>query len=186
MDKKGRILLIQVRPFCLGYKMLTQEEVRALFNYDPESGIVTRKVSVSTNTKIGDAVGSVPNKRKPYLRIQINGKDHYMHRIIWLYFYGSLPYSCIDHINGNGLDNRISNLRIVSLKENSKNQRLFKTSKTGLCGVYVTKSNKFCASIRINGKTLWLGTFGDIKEAANARKEANAAYGFHNNHGIAG
>ena len=163
--------------------MITQEEVNRLFFYDKETGIVTRKISVGGNTMIGDFVGSIPNKRKRYLRTRINGRDYYLHRIIWLYVNGSFPEYSIDHINGDGLDNRISNLRVVTAQENSRNQKLFRTSKTGFCGVYKTKSNKFYATIRMKGKTSWLGVYTTLMEAVDARLKANIANNFHENHG---
>jgi hypothetical protein len=77
----------------------------------------------------------------------------------------------VDHINGNGLDNRKSNLRLATRNENLRNQRTRtdhnKSSKYK--GVWFDKSrNKYRASITINGKCKKLGTFGDQIEAAKA------------------
>ena len=59
-----------------------------------------------------------------YKQIQINGKKDYEHRIIWREHHGEIPDGMqIDHINENGLDNRIENLQLVTHKQNSQRNR---------------------------------------------------------------
>lgn len=90
----------------------------------------------------------------------------------------------IDHINGVKDDNRISNLRSVSFKENMKNMPLKSSSSTGVTGVEARKEHGFyVASITVDGKRKYLGSFKLLDDAKQARKEANALYGFHENHG---
>ena len=69
-----------------------------------------------------------------------------------------------DHINGNGLDNRRSNLRLVTHRQNEQNRHKKKTSKYP--GIYWNKQNKkWEALIRINGKRIHLGLFNDEYKA---------------------
>jgi hypothetical protein len=70
-----------------------------------------------------------------------------------------------DHINHNGLDNRRSNLRVVTHRENCINQK--NLNKTGYVGVK-HQYKSFAAQIKINGRKKWLGTFDTAKEAHNA------------------
>lgn len=79
----------------------------------------------------------------------------------------------IDHINRNGLDNRRSNLRLVSRSDNNKNSKLRSDSTTGVKGVYKhTKNNSWYARIVVEGKWKYLGSFSTKDEAILARKMA--------------
>jgi AP2 domain-containing protein/HNH endonuclease len=83
----------------------------------------------------------------------------------------------VDHINGDTLDNRRCNLRICSHKENLRNQKLPKNSKSGYKGVtWYKRIKKWRSHIRLNKKQIHLGYFDDIKLAANAYNEAAIKY----------
>ena len=75
----------------------------------------------------------------------------------------------IDHIDNDRLNNNLSNLRWVDYTENCMNtrKRISNTS-SQYKGVYKTKSNKWCASIRLNYKKIHIGTFATEDEAGNA------------------
>jgi len=84
----------------------------------------------------------------------------------------------IDHINGNGLDNRVCNLRECSHEENMRNRRMGKNNTTGLKGIYLDRnSNLWKATISVKGRTIHLGKFSD-KEAAH-EAYASAAQKLH-------
>lgn len=85
---------------------LNSDSVNDLFLYDPCSGEVTRKKSVSSYKK-GDVIRSLDSKG--YLRVGINKKRYRLHRVIWLMVYKEWPVHCIDHINGIKTDNRLCN-----------------------------------------------------------------------------
>ncbi len=77
-----------------------------------------------------------------------------------------------DHINGNGLDNRRENLRLVTPRKNTINRSVRITNKTGYSGVYLDKrTNKFTARI-----SLHIGSFDSFDEAVEARKKAEDEY----------
>lgn len=79
----------------------------------------------------------------------------------------------VDHIDGNGLNNQRSNLRVCTHAENARNRRLNKRTTTGLKGVYQRRgSDKWQARIRVDGRFLCLGQFGSKLEAAKAYDEA--------------
>lgn len=86
-----------------------------------------------------------------------------MHRFI-LGYYGDLV---VDHINGNTLDNRKSNLRIVTPTENKQN--------VNPVGIY-KRSGKWAASFQRDNQQHWVGTFNTAEEARQARKDAIEKY----------
>lgn len=67
----------------------------------------------------------------------------------------------VDHINGDGLDNRKNNLRIVSHAKNMLNRQ-------GIHGIKKVPSGKYQACIGINYKGIYLGTFNTYEEAKEA------------------
>ena len=83
----------------------------------------------------------------------------------------------VDHINGNGLDNRKENIRICSHAENMRNQKMRKNNISGLRGVCWDKKKKeWGANIYLNYKQIRLGSFSDMKDAALAYNEAAKKY----------
>ena len=141
---------------------MTRSELMQLVDYSPETGILRAKVR-RTSTKEILGSKSVRQKRV-YLRVCINRKHYYAHRLAWFYVYGKWP-KLLDHINGDGCDNRISNLREASHSENHANQRIRQDSATKLKGVSVQQNGKFRAVITKNGRDISLGTFKTAGEA---------------------
>jgi len=94
-----------------------------------------------------------------------------MHRLI----IGAKHGDIVDHINGNGLDNRRANLRIVSHAENCQNRIGTRSdNKSGANGVYLHPQLGWRAYITINGKRIWLGVFSSFDAAVMARGDAEA------------
>ena len=161
--------------------MITQARLKELLDYNPETGVFTRRVSLSNRVKVGDVAGS--KNSLGYLTICIDGKNQFAHRLAWLYVHGEMP-RYIDHINHDPSDNRIENLRSVSPQGNSRNQKLKSTNTSGFCGVYWNKrKNKWHSQIVLAGRNTSLGYYTSIEEAVNARKSAEIKHGFHENHG---
>jgi hypothetical protein len=76
------------------------------------------------------------------------------------------PGMCVDHINGNTLDNRRSNLRICAQEENNRNRCKNSNSTSGYKGVFWDNHYKKWASyIQVNNKRIYLGRFNDPKKA---------------------
>jgi hypothetical protein len=92
----------------------------------------------------------------------------FMHRVILCF-----PLLTVDHINGNGLDNRRCNLRFCTHQQNSLNVRNRLCPKTSrFRGVYFCKTTKkWCAQIRHNMKLITIGSFNDELSAAIAWDE---------------
>ncbi len=137
--------------------ILTQERIKELLHYDPDTGIFTRIVRTSNCVKPGSEPGYIDTCG--YRTIGINGKFGKAHRLAFLYMTGKLPEADVDHINGDRADNRWSNLRDVSRSINVQNQRMaHSNNKSGLLGVH-RHYGKWQAQIKINGKRIYLGTF---------------------------
>ena len=166
--------------------MLTAERVRELLDYDPETGEFRWKVRTSLSVRPGYVAGCehTDQSGKEYRVIKVGGKFYKAHRLAWLVTHGEFPPEQIDHIDGNGLNNRLDNLRAVSHAENQRNQRKYSNNTTGVVGVYWTKDrHKWRAMIAVNRKDIHLGYFTNKDEAVAARKAAELKYGFHSNHG---
>jgi len=102
------------------------------------------------------------------LNLYHEGKLKYypIHRIVAFVFLGldiENPKQFIDHVNRDRLDNRVSNLRLVTNQENAFNR--------GAKGYYKNR-NKYVAKIIVNGKHIYLGSFETKEEASNAYQQA--------------
>lgn len=121
----------------------------------------------SNRVKAGQAAGR--NNGKGYLRISIDGKNYYAHRLMWFWIYGQMPNLEIDHIDGNRSNNAPWNLRLAEHRQNSQNQGLRATNKSGFHGVSWCKHlSKWVACIHVAGKKRHLGVFSDASDAALA------------------
>lgn len=108
------------------------------------------------------------------------------HRVLFAMMTGKDVQGEIDHINGDRLDNRAANLRVVQHSENMRNQRIRSNNKSGVCGVFwCNTASRWSANIKVNGRNKTLGHFDTIDEATRARREAEEKFGFHANHGKA-
>ena len=152
------------------------------FNYDPTSGSLTwKKVSKFSRYRLGALAGT--SKPSDYLRVKLKGFSYPAHRIIWAIYYGAEPTKTIDHINGDVLDNRITNLREADVVTQGKNRKRNHNNLSGCTGVCFYKAiNKWSAYIKSNNKSIHLGHFIDKAEAIKTRKDAEQVYGFHANH----
>lgn len=169
--------------------MLSQQRLKELLHYDPQTGIFTRLTS-NNQTKIGDVVGTVRNRRKRgkgkthlweddqsqlYVKTKIDGKHYMLHRLAWLYVHGHFPSDMIDHIDGNRQNNKIDNLREATNSQNMMNGR----KKSNCASPYkgVTRSgDKWKMTISIDGKQTYMGTFESEIEAAIAYNRAGFKY----------
>jgi len=165
-------------------KELTQEEVRCYFNYDPQTGALVNKNQrwFGCPVEIGAEAGTFyPDTR--FIRVMVDGKSYLAHRLIWLYVYGSWP-EYVDHIDQDRTNNRINNLRDVTHAVNTRNKPKYKSNKSGVTGVNLSRSGKWFVIINKEvGVRKNMGTFSDKFEAICCRKSAENKYGYHTNHG---
>jgi len=167
--------------------MPPKEVLEKLFHYDPKTGTLYWKINQGNNQiKAGTEAGTIwthPDGLQ-YRRIKIQGKFYPAHRIIYhmMNDYSLRQDQIIDHIDGDGLNNKLDNLRPCTHQQNLQNRRVNKNNKTGHKGVYVDKGNqKYRAQIMHNGKNIRLRNstgrmfFDTIEEAIKLRKAAEEA-----------
>ena len=156
------------------------EKVRKEFIYIKELGELRRsktdKLSGTTH-KCGRG-NKERNYDKIYIRSFFDGKVLYNHRLIWVWMTGEQPDQ-IDHIDGNGLNNKWDNLRSVPQSVNSKNLKMYATNTSGKTGVCFRKdSSRWRARIMVDNKSISLGTFATKDEALAVRADAEVKYNF--------
>jgi hypothetical protein len=132
---------------------LEQSLLHKIFDY--KNGSFYRK-----NGKISGTL-----HKSGYRQIKINNIVYPAHRLIWVYFNGSIDESMqIDHINGMKDDNRVENLRLVTAQQNC-----FNRSRLNAKGYTWNKDvKKWQSSIWISGKQKYLGLFSNEQDARNA------------------
>lgn len=90
--------------------------------------------------KAGTEVGSISHNR--YWEMGFDNKGFLVHRIVWALHNGEIPAGMvIDHIDGDGLNNRIENLRVVTQQSNMRNAKMYSSNKTGFVGVARTSKD---------------------------------------------
>ena len=122
----------------------------------------------------GSEVGTVD--KDGYLKTLIKRKPYRLHRIIFMMHHGYLP-KLLDHIDGNPANNKIENLRPVTISQNNLNRGKHKSNTSGYKGVtWVATQNRYSSRIAIDKKRFFLGYFDDPKEAHKAYCEAAQKY----------
>lgn len=151
---------------------MTPERLREIFSYDQETGVFIRK---SRGTRAFKAISSTG-----YLVGSAGGKMYQAHRVAFAIGHGRWPLYQIDHINGNKLDNRLTNLREVTAAENRRNMRRSARNTSGRSGVsFYSRDQRW----RVTIGCLHVGLFDTLDEACAARTGAERALGYHENHG---
>jgi len=137
---------------------LTAERLRELLSYDPATGHFTWKVSRG-RVKAGQQAGN----RRPdgYIRINVDGRMYYAHRLACLWMTGVFPQHLVDHKEHDPSDNRWSKIRPATHSQNCANSR----PRSGLKGVYPQGRTSFVAQLKHKGRSVHLGTFGTLELA---------------------
>jgi hypothetical protein len=160
-------------------KDLTQDRLKELLHYCPETGVFTWIKTNGSRGKKGNIAGSI--NPIGYLDIGVDSKVYKAHRLAFLYVEGYFPEYGLDHINRNKSDNRWSNLRQVSQTCNMRNVKKRKNNTSGVVGVCWDSARCLWKSqIHINYKNMRLGTYESFEEAVKARWNAEKKYNFPN------
>lgn len=163
---------------------LTQAEALALLQYEAGSGLLfwrKWRTHSACASKHGRIAGSIFDEK--YIIVTIRKKRVLAHRLIWLMVHGEWPADHVDHIDGNGLNNRIENLRLATKAENCRNRRPI-SAPGRFRGVYKIKKKKdrhnqtkfWQVRIMVNWNMIYLGCFETQEEAIAARVEAEKKY----------
>jgi hypothetical protein len=150
---------------------MTQDDLKSILKYDPMTGIFTW-IKGGKGRPASLIAGSISNQG--YIKIHYLGRFYRAHRLAWLYVYGEMPSSALDHINGNPSDNSVANLRLATAFQNQCNRSVAFSNTSGLKGVsYQTQTKKWRAQIKVNGKGKYLGSFSDPQDAHKAYCQAS-------------
>lgn len=179
----------KVAPYHKGIKEIpSQEYLRECFDYRdgwlywkrrPVEHFVSADACNKWGNKMaGKRAGHISSDGK-YIKITIGKSDFYAQRIIWTWHYGVIPPGFeMDHIDGNGMNNVIENLRLATVGQNMTNRSVFRGKKSGLPKGVTRIRNVFQARIVKSKKVYHLGYYQNANDAAKAYCEAaNSIHG---------
>lgn len=158
---------------CCAKQGFTASNIRDWLILDERSATFYWRKKPVSKTDLSISAGSISKYRtNSYVRIYFQGRHYAAHRLMWLWYHGAMPKRPleIDHINGNGLDNRIANLRLVTRRENCQNKKRHREGKL-IGAVHNSVVDKWEARIHENGKQRYIGLFDTEREAHEAYME---------------
>lgn len=145
--------------------MLTQEQVKDRFDYNPLTGVLTYRKDVGRKCRAGTRVGGVGSHG--YRQVNIGGTRYLEHRLIWLYMTGAFPVGLVDHVDHCKTNNVWSNLREADHSQNRRNS----TAKG-----FFERNGKFYARAILDNTQHFLGSFETPDAAHDAFVEGIAAH----------
>jgi hypothetical protein len=137
---------------------LTQEKLKELIHYDPETGEFMRRLRPCAGAK--------------HHRIKIGGVYYQAHQLAWLYVTGQIVAQ-IDHEDLDGLNNKFINLRLCTHAENMRNRKTPKNCESGVKGIRQSPSGRWRARIIFNRQYYHLGMFDTCELAKEFRDLAS-------------
>jgi hypothetical protein len=148
------------------HKEVTVDEILSILDYDKDLAVFYWKKYRSSSARKGQLAGY---DCLGYSIIKIKQVRYQAHRLVWLIETGKWPEYEIDHIDGNKLNNHISNLRDVPVNVNRQNiKRACSSSSTGLLGVFPYCSGRYLSKITVGNKTHRVGVYDTAEEAHQA------------------
>lgn len=145
--------------------MISAEQAREWYDYNPDSGVFTRRVQRKSRPAGSVLAGTLNHG---YLRVMVAGRSYSLHRLAFLWMTGHWPSADVDHIDGDRTNNRWANLRDVDRSTNLQNTRAAKShnKSTGILGAYFhKKTGRYTSRIRSCGRNVHLGMFSTPQEA---------------------
>lgn len=160
-DKNGNVVFTSE----IIRRIPTQDELKALYHYDPETGVFTHLQSRGKG-KAGQPAGNINGYG--YREMRVCNSLFQAHRLAFLYMTGTFPEKplTVDHINGVRDDNRWCNLRLADARQQNWNSPADKDNQSGIKGAWPCKQTGRWVSMLQDGKTrIWLGRFDTAEEA---------------------
>jgi hypothetical protein len=155
----------------------SQAELRERFHYDARSGELLLR-------KNGELKKTGYRHREGYRAVIIDGVKYAVHRLIWVYNKGDIedPTMVIDHIDGDGYNNRMENLRLVTQAENAKNTGRNPNIRTVSKYIRYSETTKrfylrmSCLDSSKQNVSKRFGSFATLDEAVKAREREFPAF----------
>ena len=153
---------------------MMERRIREAWSYDPVTGKIIWLISIPPAEALEEA-GSLHSAG--YKQLCLDQTMYLAHRVAWFLYYGEWPKENLDHIDGDRLNNKITNLRIANKQQNAWN-RLPRKNVTSLYkGVSWDKvRNKWAVYIKVDGKVVNLGRYLLEEDAAEAYNKAAIAH----------
>jgi hypothetical protein len=145
---------------------LTQEKIKALLDYDPETGLFRWRVQKSNSVKVGQIAGRLHHAG--YRLIMIDYCEFPAHHLAWFYINGRWAYPKIDHRNMCKDANSFANLREATVSQNNANARRRVDNTSGFKGVHRHRDGRYRAQLSKNGRKKHLGLFDTAAAAHSA------------------
>lgn len=151
--------------------MISQERLKQLIHYNPETGVFIWISKPSKRVLVGSKAGCVTGGG--YVQIRIDGRAYRASRLAWLFSYGYMPDDFVDHKNRKRDDDRLVNLRLATPAESTFNTGAYSNNTSGFKGVakrvLSTGRVRWMARARLRGKLKVIGSY-------DSREEAGLAY----------
>ena len=151
---------------------LSQSRLRELLNYNPRTGHFRWRVNLRGPARVGKLAGTINGNGRR--QIKIDGSLYYTSRLAFLWMVGKSPKGQAEHKNRVRSDDRWRNLRPANSSQNGANRSGH--SKQGLPKGVQRNGKGFSASIKVNYKTICLGTYKTPKPAHVAYVTAARKY----------
>lgn len=148
-------------------------EVARLLDYDPQTGIFTRRIGTGKGAAKGAIAGTLTSAG--YVAICLHQRRLFAHRLAFVFMTGAYPPGIVDHINGHKSDNRWENLRVADKVANAGNAKGHADAQIPLKGVSRAPGGKFRASLGVRGRQIHLGVFTNPCDAHAAYAKAAAS-----------
>lgn len=151
---------------------ITLDRLKTILHYDKYTGIWTW-LSCRKKHLIGKRADHQRDNKRPYRIVTIDGRKYYSHRLAWFYVTGEWPSQDLDHEDTDKGNNIWLNLRLATDSQNNANK--IPVSRTVPKGVDKIRWG-FQARIKVNLKSIHLGTFQSAEEAHEAYAQAAEKY----------
>lgn len=157
-------------------KKISVSRIKDLFTLDKDDWVLKWRNSKGPAAPAGATAGYInPKDGHRYITI-----DHYPHKadkLVWAHFHGELPPNELLHLNNDRSNNRIGNLQLATRSRIMQHKRTYRNNTSGTPGVFWYKARqRWCANIRVKGKTKHLGYYKDKAAAIFARERAEELY----------
>ena len=146
---------------------LTAERLRELLDYNPETGVFTRRKKRG-NRRAGSVAGCLC-RTNGYVVIGVDYGQYHASVLAVLYVTGAWPTAEVDHRDRDRANNRWRNLRPAMHAENARNRKSSLPNTSGFRGVFlVRRTGRWLAKLVVGGKQMYFGTYDSAVDAAHA------------------
>lgn len=140
---------------------LSKEELECFVKYDETSKTCLRWIVDRynlgnigrLNAKAGTEAGCIFSDGSRHIRVKINTKTYSVHRVVAVLNGLDVSGKVVDHIDGDIRNNKISNLRVISITDNCRNKKKLRTNNSGITGVVLRENSRWIALWKENGKS---------------------------------